>query len=560
MATGDRLGSVLVSIALVGAALAVGITMFGGEAPAADSEEPMFTDVASQQGFNYSSEVFRNTGGNGDQGVYIIDFDDDRWEDLLVTGGQPSIAVFENTGGAFERADALPRSSPDMPTSIKSVHVFDYNNDGLEDVLVLPRHGTGRLLENVGGEFKIREEKFAPSLAMPLGATSFDYNGDGCLDIFVIQSGDWARRTPEAYNQPDVNITADNGNLNLLFRGTCSGFERVDVGSRGNHWSLATSAADLTGDGWPDIHVANDYFNNVLYVNQRNGTFERRVLGTRTDRNGMSSELAEVNRDLRPDVFVTNIHLSAENARSDAFRRYIEHRLGKRALGNVLLVNEGDGQFRDAAADYSVRKGGWGWAASVTDFDNDGNVEFFHATQTLSGMQADRFRELTTPNYWDHTADGTVRRNATAMGFRVTDGRGVATLDYDHDGDQDIAVSNRDGDFRLYENHQNTGNWLQIQLEGNDSPTTGSEVYITVNGTTRLYTANANSDFLSQDTRTLHVGLGGSSSIEKIRVLRASGAEQTFTDVESNQYVTITPEGLERHSDCLLRLGVVNIC
>lgn len=560
MATAVRVGSVVISVALVVTVLVGGVTVFGQEASEDDDDGMAFADVAGQRGFNYSSTVYQNTGGNGRQGVYVIDFNDDGWEDLLVTGGQPSVAVFENTGGEFERANVLPRASTEMPTSIKSVHVFDYDDDGWEDVLVLPVHGKARLLENVNGEFRINDAGFAPSLAMPLGATSFDYNQDGCLDVFIIQSGDWARRTPKAYNQPEANITADNGNPNILFRGTCPGFERVDLEEPGNHWSLATSAADLNGDGWLDIHVANDYFNNVVYVNQRDGTFERRVLGTRTDRNGMSSELADVNRDQRPDVFVTNIHLSAENARSDAFRRYIKHRLGKRALGNVLLVNTGDGRFRDVANDYGVRKGGWGWAATVTDFDNDGRVEYFHATQALSGMRAEQSRELATPNYWDHTEDRTIRRNATAMGFTVTDGRGVATFDYDRDGDQDIAISNRDGKFRLYENRQTAGNWLQLRLEGGESPTRGSEVYITLNGTTRLYTANAKSDFLSQDTRTLHVGLGDASSIEKIRIVRPGGSEQTFTDVNANQYVTITPTGLKSNRDCLFRAELVKIC
>lgn len=258
MATAVRLGSVLVSIVLVATAVVVGATVFDGGPPASGEEAQAFADVAGQRGFNYSSAVYRNTGGNGRQGVYVIDVDDDGWQDLLVTGGQPSLAVFENTGGEFERANVFPRASPEMPTSIKSVHVFDYDNDGWEDVLVLPVHGKARLLENVDGEFRISDAGLAPSLAMPLGATSFDYNRDGCLDVFIIQSGDWARRTPKGYNQPETDVTADNGNPNLLFRGTCDGFERVALDTPGNHWSLAASAADLTGDGRPDIVGKND--------------------------------------------------------------------------------------------------------------------------------------------------------------------------------------------------------------------------------------------------------------------------------------------------------------
>ena len=114
------------------------------------------------------------------------------------------------------------------------------------------------LLHNDGGSYERVNAGFETPLAMPTGATSGDFDGDGTLDVFVYQYGSWSSTLPEGMGTYDAALDADNGNPNRLYLGTGSSFERTNATAMGGTcWSLAASAADLTGNGRPGIHVAN---------------------------------------------------------------------------------------------------------------------------------------------------------------------------------------------------------------------------------------------------------------------------------------------------------------
>jgi len=393
---------VLVAAGLLAVALVAGVagpwlvdTGTAGDAAAFGVEE-----IGESAGFDYRVVQYEGVGRGG--GVYVGDYDSDGWPDVLAVGGTPEAggegrpALYENTGGAFERSGALPDG---LGRQTVAALFFDYDDDGREDLLLLRLRAEPLLLENEGGSFVRREGAFDAALTEPTGAAAADYDGDGCLDVFVVQNGDWTERTPVAHSDPGRDVTDDNGEPNYLFRGSCGeGFERVtDTGIEGTRWSLATSFVDLTGDGRPDVHVANDYNNDYVYVNEGDGTFAAVALGARTNRNGMSSEVLDVNGDGRLDLFVTNIYVDVANVSSGPIRNYLRYRLGKRADGgNNLLVNRGNGTFVDRAAAYGVRKGGWGWAAVATDFDNDGDQDLFHTTSAWARASTRRATSRTS--------------------------------------------------------------------------------------------------------------------------------------------------------------------
>lgn len=532
----------LVAVVVFGTAWASGVGVFD-----AGESEIRFENESVSAGFDYSHTLQSQSHGNGRQGVYANDFDNDGWTDLLVIGGNEgdrSPVMFRNVDGEFERADVLPDGATPLRATFKSAHFIDYNQDGWVDLFLLPKQGKGVMLKNAGGEFEVREVGVEEYFELPLGATTLDYNKDGCPDLFVIQSGNWRDKFPEGYQADNRSISNDNGEPNVLFEGDCSGFEEVEgTGISGDHWSLATTAADFNRDGYPDIHVANDFYNDVVYINQQDGTFERRTLSRETDRNGMSSELADVDGDGRPDLFVTNIHLSPEEAETDAFRRYIEYSLGKRGEGNTLLMNTGNGTFTDRGTAYGVEEGGWGWAAVIADFDNDGTEDVFHATAELTGVKQSMYVNYSSPMVWESRSDGFEQLDATDVGFEPMDGRGVAALDYDRDGDLDLAVSNRNGRFKLYENVGASANWLQLRVEGDNGETAiGARVTITVDDTTHNRWVNARSDFLSQDTRVVHVGLGEHRTVDEITITWPDGTTKTVTDVQANQRIVISKD------------------
>lgn len=495
------------------------------------ADVPQFREVGAEAGFNYTASRTASFG-NGRAGVYVTDFDNDRHPDVLAIGGERPV-LFRNTGGAFEPAGVLPP----LEITVKGALFFDYDNDGWEDLLLLPVNGSAVFLENQDGRFHRRDVGLGTPLQIAIGAAAADYNHDGCLDLFVLQSGDWRSGLPraamhsQARKEPVVN---DTGNPNLLFAGNCSSFERVtDGGITGNRWSLATSFVDVTGDGWPDIHVGNDFNTDVLYVNQRNGTFQRVAL-PETDRHAMASEVADLTGDERLDVFVTNIHFQK---RIWAF----ENMRNVDTRGNNLLVNRGNGTFTSEERAYGVRDGGWGWAASVVDLDNDGDRDLVHTTKSyLYDTNDDGALEeiQTRPRIWERTGPNFTRLNASRVGLQTASGRGLAHLDYDRDGDQDLVVAVHDGAFTLYENRGEGGNWLQVTLDGDGSPTLGARVYVTAGNSTAFRVADAETGFLSQESRILHLGLGDTETAT-VRVVWPDGSERTVEDVAANQRLIV---------------------
>jgi hypothetical protein len=555
----------------------------GGASGGTPSDTTLSFAAADDAGLGY--ETTDSGTGNGNDSVYAADYDNDLHTDLLAIGGDDPV-LFHNTGGGFERSGVLPAISG----HVQSALFFDRDVDGWQDLLVLRRNATPVFLENHGGEFRRADVGLDDELAIPVSASAADYTGDGCPDLFVAQYGDWENTTPRAWNAPTSLIERDNGNPNRLYRGSCAdgtnesgGFERVtDAGIAGAHWSLASSFADLDGDGRPDIHVANDYYNDTIYYNRGDGTFEKRVLGAETDRNGMSSEAADLNGDRRLDLFVTNIYFpentsALSDQERDLFESFVENRLGKRMRGNNLLLgtNRTDGTngtdpggiagsddvgtngtsgsdagFEYAGERFGVHRGGWGWAAAVTDFDSDGEQDVFHTTQAVITFYESDPR-YPTPTTWVQHDGSFYRQNATDIGFEPTDGRGVAHLDYDRSGTADLALATYDDRHRLYRNNASQGNSLQVRVKSGSLNHTslGTRVAATVGNDTQLRVNTAKADYQSQDTRLLHFGLGENESVSELRVAWPDGTERVLEDVSAGQRIVVTPDGITDRAD-----------
>jgi hypothetical protein len=497
-----------------------------------DVDEPWFTEVGEKvglRGLNVSNYFERNRQplykeGKFKSGFYVSDYNNDYKPDLLaVVNGLP--ILYENTGNGYGRSNALPT----VNVTVTAAHFLDYDNDGWEDLYLLSNDGSV-FLENKEGEFVRNDVGLDVDYESVRGAATADYTGNGCLDVFVVQANNWTEHRPEGYNNRNVTIGQDNGIGNRIFRGDCDGFEEAteEAGIEGTAWSLATSFVDFTNDGYPDIHVANDFNNDVVYINTRNGTFERRVLPNSTNRNGMSSEVAEVNGDGNLDIFVSNIYRPSTPV--------TETRFGGRIRGDNLLINQGGGRFVDSADEYGVRKSaGYGWSALLEDFDNDGYLDLF---QTNSVPFMDSY-----PSIWDGIRDNFTRLNSSQAGLVLSQPVGAVSLDYDADGDLDIAASDATQRFTFYENRIQRGNSLRVYLRDNDSTTLGTSVEVITNGESWRRTQNSKSDYLSQSSRTLHFGIGNATVVDRLVVNWSNGGSTTYTDIETNQSIEVSESG-----------------
>lgn len=530
--------ALLVCVALI--AVTAGCSALGGT-PA----EIKFRNATEESGLAYQDTIDGGFG-NGNAGIYATDYDNDGWTDLLAVGGDRPV-LFRNVEGTYERSNALPV----LNQSFKSAAVIDYDGDGWEDVFLLPQNGSVAALHNDKGSFE-RVDLGLGNVTYPLGAAAADYDDDGDRDIFLYQSGNWREDKPRGYFALNGTIKDDNGNPNFLYENMERGFKRVnDTGLGGERWSLAASFTDLTGDGRPDIHVANDYNTDVVYVNQGDGTFEQHKQGGATARNGMASEVADVTNDGRPDVFVSNIYLpvSRETMGKERFER-VEDFLtfiinSNRTKGNTLLINQGNGEFQDRADELGVRHGGWGWAASFADFNNDGRRDLIHTTQHVITIDKED-PHYTYPMLWTNNGSGFTSLDASDHGLDEHDGRGMATLDYDRDGDQDLVTANYGQAYTIYENRVNGTNSIEFRVVGDDGETAlSATIIVDAGGDTTTVIQNGRTGYLSQDTRVNHVGLGSTDTVD-LTVTWPDGTAHTFENVAANRRLRITKNGLQR--------------
>jgi hypothetical protein len=121
--------------------------------------------------------------------------------------------------------------------------------------------------------------------------------------------------------------------------------------------------------------------------------------------------------------------------------------------------------------------------------------------------------------------------------------RGIATGDYDNDGDLDVLISNANDTPQLLRNDgENQGNWILIRTVGTRSNRAGigTRVKIQAGDLTQIDEVRGGSGYLSQNDLRLHFGIGTHERIDRIEVKWSSGIVDIIRDVTPNQIIIIT--------------------
>ena len=159
-------------------------------------------------------------------------------------------------------------------------------------------------------------------------------------------------------------------------------------------------------------------------------------------------------------------------------------------------------------------------------------------------LSRERVREIRStyrfyqyPVVWRHDDDGFSRLVSSSAGFETSDGRGVARLDFDRDGDVDLVVADAtggyaDGRFLVYENTLTGRTALEVVVRGNGTTPLGTRVSVAAGNRTRTRELTSGSDYLSQDSRVLHFGTGTEPAID-VRVTWPDGTDRTFEGVST---------------------------
>jgi hypothetical protein len=422
------------------------------------------------------------------------DYDGNGHLDLFV-GNQPQADfLYKNNGnGTFTKnitdASVLPISNTYTPTW------GDFDNDGNLDLFVPNFGGNNILYRNNGAGALVEAINFGDMDNSFTGAWG-DYDGDGFIDLFVGNSGN-----------------------NRLYRNNQDGTftEIIDTeitNSLGN--SFGASWADYDDDGFLDLFITELGFENILLHNNGNNTFTRIISGEIvTDLNSsLGASWGDYDNDADLDLFVSNY--SGEN--------------------NVLYQNNGNGTFTKILNQNIVLDASSSVGSSWEDFDNDGYLDLFVATDNFANDLL-----------YQNNGDGTF--TSIKLWAPTTDAKGSfgsSWADYDKDGDVDlfVTVDNPAEPNLFYQNNGNSNNWINIVLEGVESNRSaiGAKVYITTSDGTQFREVASQTGFGSQNSLNVEFGLASATVIDLIEINWPSGRNQFLFNVNGNQFITIVED------------------
>jgi len=134
---------------------------------------------------------------------------------------------------------------------------------------------------------------------------------------------------------------------------------------------------------------------------------------------------------------------------------------------------------------------------------------------------------------------------AVAAGFdHAGEGRGLAYLDADNDGDLDILVTTNSDALTYYRNDTAGGNWLRLTFDTTGNPLLapdgfGTRVLATVGSQTYVRYVSGSPSYLSVSEPQIHFGLGAAQIVDELRIQWPRGYVTVLTDVAVNTQMTI---------------------
>ena len=522
-------------------------------------------DITSESGIDWQHEsgmdgqkLLPETMGGG---VAIFDFDQDGDQDLLFVGGttwdwsdrvnaQPrSLCLYENDGAAHFK-DVTKAVGLEADFYGMGPAIGDFDNDGWPDLFVTAV-GRNRLYRNVEGKFEDATESSGlagSDEAWSTGATWFDYDRDGKLDLFVCDYVVWNRELDlslgfkltgvgRAYGQPTL-FTGTHSHLyhnegNGVFADVTQemGIEvsnpntSVPVGK-----GLAVAAIDVTQDGWPDIMVANDTVQNFLFENvEGTGFIESGIpMGVAFDRSGNATGA----------MGIDCAYLRNNDALAIAIGNFANEQ-------SSLFMTRGPlPPFTDQAMVTGLgpmSRLNLTFGMCFADLDLDSRQDLFcsngHLEEEISKVQTSQSYEQPPQFFWNAGPGGT--SELVALGpdevgeaaLQPMVGRGTAFGDLDGDGDIDLVLVANSGQPRILRNDQDLGHhWIRLRLQAaaGNVDALGAQVTLIAGEDVQRRVVTATRSYLSQCETALTFGLGSHDHIESIVVQWPDGTEEAF--------------------------------
>jgi hypothetical protein len=491
-------------------------------------------------------------------GVAFFDYDNDGWMDIFMVNSGPAdfykpatplknVLYKNNRDGTFTDVTDAAGVAGGKEFGMGCA-IADFDNDGYQDILVTA-YGNCTLYKNNGnGTFTDVTAK--AGVAAPGWTTSavwFDYDNDGRLDLFLCSFVEFSLKNnvfcgdnklgrrfyciPRVFKPTPSFLFHNNGD------GT---FTEVSKGTdiqKSLGKALGVVATDINNDGLQDLFVANDTVQNFLFANRGKGKWEEIGLAAEvgfsangTPRSGMGVDATDLDYDGKQDLFVANVD-------QEMFSLY---------------RNDGNEFFSDTASFHGVAQATRllsGWGLKFFDYDNDGLIDLFLANGHPDDMVENYSQQVKykMPFLLFHNQGEKLRDVSAQAGpvfSKVFPARGLAVGDYDNDGRIDVLVGNNGEAPVLLKNNTGEGNhWLGIRLQGTgcNRDAFGATITWSIGGKQRTRMKTSGGSYLSSHDLREIIGLGTATALDFVEIKwpLPSGKVERFTDLPIDRYVTI---------------------
>jgi tetratricopeptide (TPR) repeat protein len=530
-------------------------------------------------------------------GVATGDFDNDGFDDFYVCqpAGLPN-RLYRNRGdGTFE--DVTEKAGVGVLDNTACALFADFDNRGLQDLLVVCGTGPLLFLNQGNGTFDLKRDAFkfaGPPQGTFTHAAIADYDCDGRLDIYFCTYMYYLGL--DQYHYPIPYYDARNGPPNCLLHNEGNGTfvektEASGLNVDNDRYSFSCAWGDSNSNGMPDLCVVNDFGSSQLYRNNGDGTFTvvSKQAHVEDVGAGMSCCWSDFDNDGHQDIYIPSMWEAAgqrvagqkqfhEKAPENIRALYQRH-----ARGNALYRNQGDGTFQNIGRQAGVEMGRWSWSSDFWDFDHDGFSDLYIANGYISGAERNDlasffWRQVVAKSSEDATAslayehgwnainelirsdntwhgyarnvlfannrDGTFSEASGPVGLDfIEDSRSFALADLDHDGRLEVILRNRNApQLRILHNvMKDIGHSIAFRLRGHKSnrDAIGTAITVEVGNLRQTKYLQAGTGFLAQHSKEVFFGVGKPEGAIRATVRWPSGLSQQFEHLPVNHRIEI---------------------
>ncbi len=458
---------------------------------------------------------------------------------------------------SFERA--FTEELTDGFRSGVAMGVADLNGNFRDDLM---RQDRGRSLyvdfQKPDGSFLNVADGLSISSVRQWNIVSGDFNRNGLFDI--------------------VSAGFSDG-VNIFRQAEHGVFEKEDGGPSAEMSAQTANVIDIDGDGNPDLFVADDDAESKIFANTGDGSFvdanhwiDMATIPESDNSGNYGTVWSDVSGNGKMDLYISKCKPGVADSTDP--RRV-----------NALFLNQGDGIFVEAAADYGLANGGQSWASDFGDINNNGRMDLItvnHPNEVVLYLNEGdgEFTDITLGSglqhpdfgiqvkFADFDNDGLV--DILIAGFNhflyLNNGNHTFTLqpnpfdvnpiatfalgDLNDNGFIDVYAGytelyNRPPgpvDDALWLNSGNDNHWLRFKLRGTESNRDGIgailHAYSPLGKQTRE--VRAGESFGIQNSGIVHFGMGQLNSLDSLVVTWPSGIREVYRDLDVNEKYLLT--------------------